>query len=202
LPATASSRTTAGGPLKTQRFRNWKLIVFEIVVTALAASSFLAWEPGLLGWVGLVAGILIVWPLSRESIGLAINSRGVSLPRGRLARFPILALGRGLETGTAGLHHKLMVMAPWYGFQVVEIQGWFGSELLVFQSRVQRRRFVSAFEEICPDVSITKTRTRRLLPYPPLTQEPGRCNTEGNFGGNGSAAGSPAQIPPLTPPSP
>ena len=160
LPPTASSRTTAPAPRKSQRFRNWKLIGFEIIVTALAASAFLAWEPGLLGWVGLVAGILLVWPLSREFIGLAITSRGVSLPCGRLARFPILALRRGLETGTAG-PPNLMIMRPWYGFQVVVIEGWFGSELLVFQSRAQRRRFVSAFEEICPDVSITKARAQR-----------------------------------------
>jgi hypothetical protein len=30
-----------------------------------------------------------------------------------------------------------MVREPWHGFQVVEIEGWFGSELLVFQSRDQ-----------------------------------------------------------------
>jgi hypothetical protein len=158
MPAPVSSRTALRR--KTERFRNWKLIGVEIVVTALAASAFLAWEPGLLGWAGLVAGLLIVWPLSREFLGVAISSRGFSFPRGRLARFPILSLGRQFKIGTAGLR-ELTVMERWHGFQVVEIDGWFGLELLVFQSRAQRRRFMSAFEEICPDVPIRKARAKR-----------------------------------------
>jgi hypothetical protein len=146
MPATASSGT-APGLLKTESFRNWKLIGVEVIAIALAASAFLAWEPGLVGWAGLVAGILFVWPLSREFLGVGINSRGILLPRGRVAKFPILSLGRRFKIGTAGLR-ELMVREPWHGFQVVEIEGWFGSELLVFQSRDQRRRFMRAFAEI------------------------------------------------------
>jgi hypothetical protein len=154
-----SGRTTL--PLKTERFRNWKLIGAEIAAAGIAVFVFVAWEPELPGWAGLAAGILIVWPLSREFIGVAINSRGVLLPRSRLARFPILSFGLQLETGTGALR-ELMVMEPWHGFQVVRIEGWFGSELLVFQSRDQRRRFTSAFKEICPDVPIyRKGRAKR-----------------------------------------
>jgi hypothetical protein len=156
--APVSGRTTL--PLKTERFRNWKLIGLEIAAAGIAVFVFVAWEPGLLGWAGLAAGILIVWPLSRELRGLTISGRGMSFPRGRLARFPILSLGRQFRTGTAGLR-ELIVIEPWYGFQVVEIEGWFGSELLVFQSRAQRRRFMIAFDEICPDVPIRKARSKR-----------------------------------------
>jgi hypothetical protein len=46
MSANASSRTTAPAPLRTERFWNWKLIGVEIIVTALAALVFLAWEPG------------------------------------------------------------------------------------------------------------------------------------------------------------
>src|ERR1700677_4200218 len=160
----SSSHATPPPPLKTERFRNWKLIGLEIVVTALAASAFLAWEPGLPGWVGLASGLLIVWPLSRYFLAVPIDSRGISLPRGRLARFPIVSLGRRLETGATPLR-ELMVMEPWHGFQVVEIEGWFGSEVLVFQNRVQRLRFMSAFEETYPGVPIyKKSRPKRKRP--------------------------------------
>jgi hypothetical protein len=166
MSATASSRTAAPAPEKTERFRNerfwnWKLIGIEVIATALAVCAFLACTPGFPGWAGLIAGALIVLSLSREFRGLVVDSRrGVSFPRGRLAGFPILSLGRRLETGTASLR-VLVVLEPWYGFQVVEIEGWFGSELLVFQSRDQRLRFMSAFEEICPDVPIRKAGAKR-----------------------------------------
>ena len=151
MPAPVSGRTTL--PLKTERFRNWKLIGLEIAAAGIAGFVFVAWEPGLLGWAGLAAGILIVWPLSRELRGLTISRRGMSFPRGRLANFPIVSLGQQLRIGIAGLR-ELMVMEPWHGFQVVRIEGWFGSELLVFQSRDQRRRFMSAFERTNPGVPI------------------------------------------------
>jgi hypothetical protein len=156
----SSSHTTPPPPLKTERFRNWTLIGLEIIVTALAVSAFLAWEPELPGWAGLAAGLLIVWLLSREFLGVAIDSRGISLPRGRLAKFPIVSLGRRLETGAAPLR-ELLVREPWCGFQVVEIEGWFGSEVLVFQSRAQRLRFMCAFEETYPSVPIYRKRAKK-----------------------------------------
>jgi hypothetical protein len=155
MPATVSSRTTATAPQITERFRNWKLIGVEIIATALAGYLFLAWPPRSLGLAGLVAGVLIVLLLSRDLRGLSINSRGISFPRGRLERFPILALGRNLEVGAGGFR-ELMVMQPWHGFEVVRMEGWFGAELLVFQSRGQRLRFMSAFEELCPNVPICR----------------------------------------------
>ena len=45
-------------------------------------------------------------------------------------------------------------MNPWYGFQVVEIRGGFRTELLLFQTRGQRLRFMSVVEEICPEVQM------------------------------------------------
>jgi hypothetical protein len=161
MPATASSRRAAPAQKKTERFRNWKLIGLEIIAAALASYLFVAWQSEWLGWIGLVVGILIVLPLSREFRGVAISRRVISLPRGRIARFPILPLRRRLETGTADLR-ELMVMESWHGFQVVKIEGPFGSELLLFQSRGQRRRFMSAFAGICPNVSITRKRAQKI----------------------------------------
>jgi hypothetical protein len=160
MPTTASTRATAPAPVRTERFWNWKLIVVEIIATVLAIYLFMAWAPELLGWVGLIAGILVVFLLFREFPGLSINDRGISFPRGRLARFPILPLGRKLEVGEGGIR-ELMVMQPWHGFEVVKMEGWFGAELLVFQSRNQRLRFMRAFEKICPSVPICRQPARR-----------------------------------------
>ena len=44
-------------------------------------------------------------------------------------------------------------MQTWFSFQVVEIYGGFGTELLLFQSRGQRLRFTSALEAICPNAN-------------------------------------------------
>jgi hypothetical protein len=155
MPATVSNRTTAPAPARIERFLNWKLIGVEVVAAALALYLFLAWAPEFPGWAGLAAGVLIVFFLSREVPGLSIDSRGISFPRGRLQRFPVLSFGRKLEAGAGGIR-ELMVMEPWHGFEVVRMEGWFGVELLVFQSRDQRVRFMSTFEEICPDVPIRR----------------------------------------------
>ena len=45
-------------------------------------------------------------------------------------------------------------MPTWFSFQVVEIYGGFGTELLLFQSRDQRLRFTSAVEAICPNANV------------------------------------------------
>ena len=153
MPATVSSRTST--PSISERFHNWKLIGIEVIAAALALYLFIALAPELLGWVGLVTLVPLGLLLSREVRGLSIDSRGVSFPRGRLQRFPVLSFGRKLEAGAGGIR-ELMVMEPWHGFEVVRMEGWFGAELLVFQSRDQRLRFMSAFEEICPDVPIRR----------------------------------------------
>ncbi|MFZ2104595.1 MAG: hypothetical protein WAV18_04285 [Roseiarcus sp.] len=49
---------------------------------------------------------------------------------------------------------ELTVMQTWFSFQVVEIYGGFGTELLLFQSRGQRLRFTSAVEAICPNANV------------------------------------------------
>jgi hypothetical protein len=149
----ASSAPMARAPLEAERFRNWKLIGAEIIAAAVAIYLFVAWAPEAPGWAGLAAAVSIVLLLIREFRGISINSRGISFQRGRLERFPILSLGRELEVGAGGIR-ELMVMRPWRGFQLVQLEGWFGAELLVFQSRDQRRRFMTAFEKICPNVPI------------------------------------------------
>ena len=42
----------------------------------------------------------------------------------------------------------------WHSFEIVSIEGGFGTELLMFQSRGQRLRFMSAIEKMCPNVKM------------------------------------------------
>jgi hypothetical protein len=139
-------------PLKTIRFWNWKLIGIEIVATSLELFALSERGPGLPGMAGLVIAVLGVWLLSREFRGLAINDQMISLPSGRWRRFPIVYSGR--RRVHPGSLRELTVTRPWYSFQIVRIQGDLGPETLMFQTRRQRLRFMSAVEEIRPDVGI------------------------------------------------
>ena len=153
-----SSDPAPSARTKTKRFWNWKLIGIEIMATALAIYAFLRWAPRLSGMVGFAMALLGVWLLSREFRGLSINSKAIYLPSGRLGALPILSLRRRKVHPDA--LRELTVARPWYSFQMVHIQGEFGSELLVFQSRGQRLRFMNAVEKICPNVQMY----RRITP--------------------------------------
>ena len=146
-------------PLKTRGFRNWKLIGTEIVATGLGVVGFSEWAPGLPGMVGFVIAILGLWLLSREVRGVAINPQMISLPSNRWRRFPILYSGR--RRVDPGRLRELTVTRPWYGFQIVRIQGDFGTETLVFQTRRQRQRFMSVVESICPNAEIFREGRRQ-----------------------------------------
>jgi hypothetical protein len=111
---------------------------------------------------GLGVGILGLWLLSREIPGLAINDRGFALPISRRGWLPILPVGRRAKMKPGSLR-ELTVMSPWYGFQVVEIRGGFRTELLLFQTRGQRLRFMGVVEEIYPHVEMF----RAAPPAPP-----------------------------------
>jgi hypothetical protein len=152
---------------RTKRFRNWKLIGSQTIAVAFGIYAFLAWAPQSRGYAGLLVALLCVWPLSQEVRGLAISARAISFPRGRLARLPILPLRRRLRTSPTGLG-ELTVTQPWYSFQIVEIQGEFGSELLVFESRNQRLRFMSAVQEICPEVRMFRRGSPSVASEPAL----------------------------------
>src|ERR1700677_137241 len=148
-------------PLKTKHFRNWKLIGIEIVATSLGGVACSEWTPRLPGMAGFAIAILGLWSLSREVRGVAINTQMISLPSNRRRRFPILYSGR--RRVHSGSLRALMVTRPWYGFQIVRIRGDFGAETLMFQTRRQRQRFMSAVEAIRPDDG----RFRRTLPTKP-----------------------------------
>ena len=145
------SAPPAPAPPKSRQFWNWKLICSEIILTALGVYMFDAQVPRSSGMAGLVLGILGVWLLLSEFRGFAVAPNAISFPS-RFAKLPILTFRR-MSVSPASLR-ELTVLDPRLSFQMVEIYGGFGTELLLFQSRGQRRRFTSAVGEICPSVQL------------------------------------------------
>jgi hypothetical protein len=152
------SAAPAPAPPKSRRFWNWKLIGGEIILTALGVYLFLAQAPRLSGMAGLVVGVLGIWLLLSEFRGFAVAPRAISFPS-RFAKLPILSLRR-ISVSPASVR-ELTVMQTWFSFQIVEIYGGFGTELLLFQSRGQRLRFTSAVEAICPNATVYRKKPLR-----------------------------------------
>jgi hypothetical protein len=151
--------------LKTKRFWNWKLIGLEFIVIAGGIYGFDGLHNRLLRVVALVVALFGLWLLTREFRGLSIGAQVISLPAGRSAAFPLLARGRR-KVAIEGLR-ELTVTDPWYTFEIVTIQGGFGSEVLIFQSRGQRLRFMSAVEKIRPDVPMFRQKPPAIGLYEP-----------------------------------
>ena len=165
-PDVSTSLPATPARLKTKRFWNWKLIGLEII---LVAGGIYGFDTGLNNRLMRVAALIValfgLWLLTREFRGLSIGAQVISLPAGRSAAFPLLARGRR-KVAIEGLR-ELTVTDPWYTFQIVTIQGGFGSEVLIFQSRGQRLRFMSAVEKIRPDVPMFRQKPPAIGLYEP-----------------------------------
>jgi hypothetical protein len=145
---------------RTKRFWNWKLIVVEAAIAFLGFYVFNATtirRPQIPGILGVLIGVLFLWLLVREFYGIAIDSEAISFPTNRVRWFPLLSSGR--RRIRAADVRSITVAQPWYGFQVAKIAGDFGSDLLVFQSRGQRRRFTSIAEQVCPRLVVYRSKT-------------------------------------------
>jgi hypothetical protein len=152
-PDVSSSTPAAITRPKTKRFWNWKLIGLELIVVVVGIYGF---DSGLhnrlMRVVALLVALFGLRLLTREFRGLSINAQMISLPTGRSAAFPVLFRGRRkIPIDTL---RELTVTDPWYSFEIASIQGGFGSEVLMFQSRGQRLRFMSALEKISPNVKM------------------------------------------------
>jgi hypothetical protein len=152
-PDVSSPLPAAPARVRTKRFWNWKLIGLECVVVVAGIYGF---DSGLhnrlMRVVALIVALIGFCLFIREFRGLSIGAQILSVPSGRSAIFPVLFRGRRkIPIGTL---RELTVSDPWYSFEIVTIQGGFGSEVLIFQSRGQRLRFMSAVEKIRPDVQM------------------------------------------------
>jgi hypothetical protein len=158
-PAGASS----AGKSRTKRFWNWKLIGIESVAAFLAFYAFNAGSaraPKIPSMLEVLVGAVLLWLLYREFFGVTINREEIAIPTNRVAWMPILSFGRR-KIRLASLS-RMTVAPAWYSFQIVRISGDFGSDVLVFQTRGQRRRFTSLIEKICPKVVVYRSRSTRV----------------------------------------
>ena len=151
-PDVSSSTPAAITRPKTKRFWNWKLICLEFIVVAVGIYEFDGVHGSMVRVGALLVSLFGIWCLIREIRGLSIGPETISFPSGRLAAFPLLSRGRR-KIAVDNLR-ELTVTDPWCSFQIVSIQGGFGSEMLLFQTRGQRLRFMSAVEKISPNVKM------------------------------------------------
>ena len=139
--------------VKTRRFRNWKTMAIKLAVVLLGFYVFnVTTIPGVFG--GLV-GVVVLWLLVFELPGISIKSEAISMPTNRIPWMPVLSFWR--RTVSLSDVRRLTVSAPWFGFEVVKISGDFGSDMLVFSSKRQRRRFIALIRNICPGVAVYRS---------------------------------------------
>jgi len=145
---------------RPSRFWNWKLLAAEAAI-AICGFAMLnattARNPKFAGVLGVLIGTVCLVLLLREMRGLVVGAELIILPTNRLTTIPILSFGRR-RIRLAEL--RRMTVAPaWCGFQLIRISGDFGSDVLVFQSSGQRRRFTSLVQRLRPDVELFRSRS-------------------------------------------
>jgi hypothetical protein len=141
--------------VKTRRFRNWKTMAIKLAVVLLGFYVFnVTTIPGVFG--GLV-GVVVLWLLVFELPGISINSEAISMPTNRVPWIPVLSFWR--RTVLLSEVRRLTVSAPWFGLEVVKVSGDFGSEMLVFASKGQRRPFIALIRSICPGIAVYRSQS-------------------------------------------
>jgi hypothetical protein len=112
--------------------------------------------PEIPGIAGVILGIGALWVFQCELPGILIDPQALSMPS-RIRTMPVSFRRRTLSLADV---HRLTVSAPWWwGFEVVNISGNFGSDMLIFASRGQRRRFSALIKSVCPDIAIYRIRS-------------------------------------------
>lgn len=163
LPTARRSASAAGGSLNAGRFRNWKILAFELAVGLLGFCFFsviIATSTGglmIAGIVCFIAGIAALLLFWCELLGISIDSETLTMPTRQIPSIPAISFRR--RTVMLSEVRRLTLSARWFGFEVAKISGDFGWDILVFASRRQRRRFTSLIQSICPGVAIYRIRS-------------------------------------------
>ena len=145
---------------RAQRFWNFKLMAIEAAVGAAGFSALNATSgksSALQAALGALICVAPLYLLLRELVGTRIDGKSISMPTQRVPWFPVIAFGR--RTLAIEDVHRISVGIGWAGFQVVRITGAFGVDILVFQSRGQRRRFVKFLGRMRPDLPVYRSRS-------------------------------------------
>ena len=159
-PADVSAAYRSERPDRAHRFWNWKLMAIEAVVAGVGFSVLNATtvkSPALQGVLGALVCVVALYLLLREFGGTRVDAKSISMPAQRVPWFPVIAFGR--RTIALEEVQRISVGMGWGGFQVVRITGAFGVDILVFQSRSQRRRFVKFLVLMRPALPVYRSRS-------------------------------------------
>jgi hypothetical protein len=107
------------------------------------------------GWLGLAFGILCVWLFIMELRGVTVDRGMLSFPRRPFRWLPVFSIWRQ-QLATIELQ-EMTVLPRWCGLQVVLVEGAFGAERLLFQSRSLRMKFFEAVKAQVPGIRIYRT---------------------------------------------
>ena len=176
LPTTgpSASAAAASASLTAGRFRNWKILAFELAVALLGFCFFsiTATTTGNLmiaGIVCFIAAIGALWLFRCELLGISIDSETLTMPKRQIPSMPAISFRR--QSVMLSEVRRLTLSARWFGFEVVRISGDFGWDILVFASRHQRRRFTALIQRVCPGVAVYRIRSisEGSVPLRPFT---------------------------------
>jgi hypothetical protein len=162
LSMAGPSASAAAGSLNARRFRNWKILAFELAVGLLGFCFFsviIATGTGglmIAGIVFFIAGIAALSLFWCELLGISIDSETLTMPTRQIPSIPAISFRR--RTVMLSEVRRLTLSARWFGFEVAKISGDFGWDILVFASRRQRRRFTALIQSICPGVAVYRIR--------------------------------------------
>jgi hypothetical protein len=132
--------------------RNSYLSIGSLFLGAVGLGYFVTRWNSPSGWFGLALGILCVWLFTIELRGVTVDGGMLSFPRRPLRWLPVVSIW-WQQVATIDLQ-EMTVLPRWCGLQVVLIEGAFGAERLLFQSRSVRMKFFEAVKAQAPSIRI------------------------------------------------
>ena len=154
-PTCGEFMTSAAIATPTRRrvgIRNSYLSIGSLFLGAVGLGNFVTRWNSPSGWLGLALGAFCVWLFIIELRGVTVDRGMLSFPRRPLRWLPIFSIWRQ-QIATIELH-EMTVLPRWYGLQVVLVEGAFGAERLLFQSRSVRMKFFEAVKAQAPGIRI------------------------------------------------
>jgi len=152
LSVTTEANVTPGQRVS---IRNRHVLVGSISIACAGIFARMADAPPGWLWLALTFSAVCVWIFVLELPGVAVAPTSLSFPR-RHSWFPIFPIWRRrlLLSQVDGM----TLLPPWYGFQVVRLDGQFGSERLLFDTRKARLRWFDAVRGQRPHIAIYRER--------------------------------------------
>ncbi len=148
----AAIATFAG---KRVSVRNRYVLLASLLVAGLGLGYFVVRSKTPPGWLALALGLLCAWLFLLELWGVVVGADSVSFPCRPIRWLPIFSAWRR-RVPLRDLD-EVTVLRPWCGLQVVQLEGGFGTERLLFHSRTARMKFLDAVKAKLPGIRIYRT---------------------------------------------